>query len=99
MTIIESARCASIALVLLFACGVAFSQDGTTAIPETVPANAYLNGSGRDWNCERGFRREDERCIAVSLPPHSYLDYSGSDWRCESGFRKQGATCAAQSLR
>jgi hypothetical protein len=65
----------------------------------TVPAHAYLNAAGSDWDCERGYERAGGRCDALTLPRNAYLDYSGSDWRCESGFRKQGAVCAPESVR
>jgi hypothetical protein len=50
---------------------------------------------GREWRCERGFRKENAACIAVSVPANAFIGYSGDEWSCEPGFRKQGRACLA----
>ena len=35
-----------------------------------VPPHARLDGSGSGWECDRGWREEDEGCVAVAVPLH-----------------------------
>jgi hypothetical protein len=57
--------------------------------------NGYLDSSGNDWKCERGFKQDDKTCLALKMPTNAYVDYSGNEWQCDEGFRKQGAACVA----
>jgi hypothetical protein len=56
-----------------------------------VPANGFLDASGTDWACDRGFQRQVENCVALALPANAYLDFSGNNWRCLEGFKKSGS--------
>jgi hypothetical protein len=58
-----------------------------------VPANGYLASSGRDWKCERGFRKRGVTCAALVLPANAHLGYSGNDWNCNAGYRRRGEAC------
>lgn len=60
-----------------------------------VPANAYLEASGRRWNCLRGYRRVGEVCDRIDLPANGYLSNFSDDpgWKCERGYRVVGARC------
>jgi len=62
-----------------------------------VRANAYLNSSGDQWECNRGFREIDGICVAIKVPRNGYLaDYSnGTGWECNRGYRAVKETCAA----
>jgi hypothetical protein len=59
-----------------------------------VPANAYLDGTGHGWKCERGFRQQQaSSCEPLVVPASAYIAYSGNDWACVDGFRRQGEAC------
>ena len=60
-----------------------------------IPANAFLSRSGRSWECERGFRREESTCIAVQVPPNAHLDYAGDNWKCNRGSHSHNSGCVA----
>jgi hypothetical protein len=51
--------------------------------------------SGKDWNCERGFRKRDRACVAIQVPTNARLTASGNSWMCNPGFRRRGKTCEA----
>lgn len=67
-----------------------------TAIP--VPTNGYLNASGDDWSCERGFRRAAGTCVAVKPPANGYLNATGDGWECDRGYRAGDLACVAVKL-
>ena len=58
-----------------------------------VPSNGYLDSSGRDWDCERGFKKGPRSCMAFQVPMNAHLGYSGNSWTCDPGYRQQGKTC------
>lgn len=62
-----------------------------------VPENAYLDTSGRRWECLRGYTRESNGCAEIVVPENAYLsdEAFGSDWTCERGFSKTSTGCAA----
>ena len=62
-----------------------------------IPPNAFLNYSGNEIECARGFRKAIESCVAVILPQHAHADdlTYGAGWRCDRGFRERGDTCVA----
>jgi hypothetical protein len=63
----------------------------------SCPLHAYLDAFGRDWQCDRGYRKSDESCVAIDVPPHGYLvDGSyGSGWKCERGYNATNDACVA----
>jgi hypothetical protein len=64
-------------------------------VPVEVPPNAYLDGSGKDWKCERGFRKTDRDCVGIKIPINAHLDYSGNDWNCDRPRWRQREVCVA----
>jgi len=58
-----------------------------------VPENGYLDSSGRDWECERGFEKSLRSCRALTLPAHAHLGYSGNRWTCDPGYRQLADAC------
>jgi hypothetical protein len=64
-----------------------------------VPKNVYLDDMGREWRCERGFRKQGADCIEVRVPANAFIGYSGDDWTCEAGFRKEESACRAMAER
>jgi hypothetical protein len=62
--------------------------DACLASAVTVPANGFLQRTGDDWDCDRGFRKHADACVPVEVPVNAYLDWRGNDWKCERGFRR-----------
>ena len=65
------------------------------AVPSdaTLPPHAKWQSWGNGWECQRGYRKEDQRCIEIDVPPHAFLDAIGHDWECERGYRREGGRC------
>jgi hypothetical protein len=59
-----------------------------------VPANAHLSAFGNDFECERLYRKRDNRCEALVIPEHAFVDDShyGRGWHCEQGYRESAAS-------
>ena len=72
------------------------SQLTTHAPWSQVPPNAFLDSRGRDWECDRGYRKADQSCVAVKLPANAYLDSSGDRWKCERGYGKRRVVLAIE---
>ena len=73
---------------------------GSTAGPAErdaveVPPNAHLDRLGRDWECDRGYRKSADSCVAIKVPANAYLDSYGRDWKCNRGYRKAANSCVA----
>jgi len=65
------------------------------AVPSdaTLPPHAKWQSWGNGWECQRGYRKEDQRCIEIDVPPHAFLDVFGHDWECERSYRREGERC------
>ena len=64
----------------------AFGQTADQPMPENASAKSYGDG----WECNIGFRLNENTCIAVVAPQNAYdtnRSY-GSGWECLHGFRK-----------
>ena len=63
-----------------------------------VPEHAYIT-YGDSWNCERGFKRADDKCQSIKVPEHAFLTEStfGDSWKCERGFKRAEDEC--QSIK
>lgn len=83
----------SILAVMLFALP-AFGQTAGQPMPENASAKSYGDG----WECNIGFRLNENACVAVVVPQNAYdtnRSY-GSGWECLHGFRRTGeAACVA----
>lgn len=83
---------AIIAVLLLALPGVA--QTTARAMPENASAKSYGGG----WECNTGFRLNENDCVAVVVPENAYdtnRSY-GSGWECLHGFRRaDNAACVA----
>ncbi len=55
-----------------------------------VPEHAYITS----WNCERGFKRTDDKCQSVKVPEHAFLTDYGDSWKCERGFKREDNRCS-----
>ena len=71
--------------------------NGGTCVEVAVPSGGYLDASGQQWKCLRGFRKVGKTCEEIELPDHSYLseDTYGSDWDCDRGYEANGNKCVA----
>ena len=72
----------------------AFAQTASLPIPENASAKSY--GSG--WECNIGFRQDENTCVAVIVPQNAYNTNRtyGSGWECLHGFRiTEEAACVA----
>lgn len=78
-----------IAAVLLFALP-AFAQSAPLPIPENASAKSYSDG----WECNTGFRLNENACVAVVVPQNAYETNRayGSGWECLHGFRETDRT-------
>lgn len=68
----------------------AFAQDAL------VPANATAKSYGEGWECDRGYRRDDDACLAIIVPQNAYATNRtyGKGWECLHGFQEvDDATC------
>jgi hypothetical protein len=65
-----------------------------------VPDNAYLDPSGKRWECVRGYRRAGASCDEIKVPANGYLTDSafGPGWACDRGFKSRGETCETVQL-
>jgi hypothetical protein len=60
-----------------------------------VPANGYLASSGRDWQCDRNYRKGGQSCVTLEIPENAHIDSSGNDWACKPGYRRRGDSCVS----
>ena len=68
---------------------IAASQE----IASPIPANAYAERDGGQWDCNRGFRKDGAKCLSMNVPRNAQLTSSGLSWTCDRGFRREGDTC------
>ncbi len=63
-----------------------------------IPEHAYIT-FGDSWQCERGFKRDEDKCQSIKVPEHAFLTDSswGDNWKCERGFKKTEDEC--QSIK
>ncbi|MDP2520880.1 hypothetical protein Q8W33_20125 [Shimia thalassica] len=75
----------SILAVMLFVLP-AFAQTDAQPMPENASAKSYGDG----WECNIGFRLNENACVAVVLPQNAYDTKRtyGTGWECLHGFRK-----------
>lgn len=73
---------------------------GASCLEVMVPAGGYLDPSGKNWDCLRGYRKTDNNCEQILLPAHAYLSDNsyGSDWLCERGYREVNGSCEAVAI-
>jgi len=72
----------------------AFAQTAAQPMPENASAKKYASG----WECNIGFRLNDDACVAVIVPQNAYETNRsyGPGWECLHGFRSTDeASCVA----
>ena len=84
--------------VLMFTSALGSGAFGQSAKP--LPANSEAGRFGSDWECKRGFRRQDDSCLEVKLPNHAFLANTtyGKGWECHYGYAEKGGQCIAVQL-
>lgn len=62
-----------------------------------VPEGGFLDPSGEQWLCLRGYTKVEGTCRELVVPANAYLEYSSfrSTWSCERGFEANGDQCTA----
>ena len=83
----------SILAVMLFVLP-AFAQTNALLMPENASARSYGDG----WECNIGFRLNENACVAVIVPQNAYATNRsyGSGWQCLHSFRRtDDAACVA----
>lgn len=68
----------------------------TTSLP--LPENASPKSYGEGWECNIGYRLNEEACLAIVVPENAYETKRtyGSGWECLHGFRQTNESeCAA----
>ena len=58
-----------------------------------IPANAHIDYTGRQWECNSGYRPADSECVKVQMPANAHIDYTGRQWECNSGYRPADSEC------
>jgi hypothetical protein len=66
-----------------FGCEFGYQLKGRGCVAIPVPAHAYLNSLGDNWDCERGFTRDADRCARIVVPANAHLTQFG--WDCNRG--------------
>lgn len=69
----------------------AFAYDGSVNIPENAHAKRYGGG----WECNYGYKEDNNTCRLIKIPSHAYLNAYGSRWECDRGYRSSGRACVA----
>ena len=54
--------------------------------------------TGKNWKCNRGYKKVGPACEKVVLPKNAELDYTGSRWKCIRGYYKFGNGCVDVSI-
>jgi hypothetical protein len=78
-------------IISVLAPGAARAYDGSTKIPENAHAKSYGGG----WECNYGYKEENNTCRPIKIPDHAYLNSYGSRWECNRGYRSSGRACVA----
>jgi len=81
--------------VLMLTSALGSGAFGQSAKP--LPANSEAGRYGSDWECKRGFRRQDDSCLEIKLPNHAFLANTtyGKGWECSYGYAEKGGECLA----
>jgi hypothetical protein len=79
-------------------CARGFRQVEEACVPVSVPTNAYLDSLGGDFDCNRGYIRDDQGlgCKAVKVPANAHADDEesfGAGWECDPGYREVSGGC------
>jgi hypothetical protein len=60
-----------------------------------IPQNAHVDYTGRNWECDRGYRPEGGECKKFYVPVNAHVDYTGRSWECDRGYQKVGNECVS----
>jgi hypothetical protein len=59
-----------------------------------LPENSYLDDSGQNWRCARGFARNAaDQCDAILIPANAHLSRAGNGWECDRPFKQDKDAC------
>jgi len=71
--------------------GTVLAYGGSVNVPENAHAKTYGGG----WECNYGYKEENNTCSLIKIPDHAYLNSYGSRWECNRGYRVSGSACVA----
>ncbi len=79
-------------------CQRGFRQVEEACVPVSVPVNAYLDFFGNDWDCNRGYVKDDQdlECNPVRVPANAHPaddEAYGSGWECDRRYRQVSGRC------
>lgn len=81
-----------------WACHHGYRETAAGACAQVVvPDGGYLDPSGANWSCLRGFEKRNAACVVLDLPENAYLSDStyGRIWTCERGYAVVDDACEA----
>ena len=82
-------------VILLLSSSVVLAQD----IEDSErPQNSHKSRYGDRWECNRGYREENDTCAKIMVPDNAFLDRHGKNWVCDRGFSKKGSRCQKITL-
>lgn len=67
--------------------GYRLAENGRDCERVSYPENAEPNWLG-EWDCNQGYRKDNDRCVKEDLPNNAKWVSRGSDFYCEPTFRK-----------
>jgi hypothetical protein len=87
-------------LVKLFLTLLVLFVTSTTAVlakgnSEILPQNAHYKTYGDGWECNYGYKQDNDVCTAIKVPANAYLNSYGSKWECKRGYLESGGECSA----
>ncbi len=92
------------AMMLFTAMAIAILQISLPVSAQSVsvamPENAHAKSYGDGWECDIGFRDEDEMCLPIVVPQNAYQTNRiyGAGWECMHGFKSDGNTACAEVI-
>ena len=63
--------------------------------PVQMPENSHTKSYGRGWECNHGYKKNNNTCIQIKIPDNAYLSAYGDRWECNRGYRVSGQGCVA----
>lgn len=60
-----------------------------------IPENAQAKRFGKGWECDPGYRANNNSCVAIKIPENAYSTNStyGRGWKCNWGYRRADEAC------
>ena len=59
----------------------------------TIPEHGFLDTTGGNWRCDRGFKKTGSSCAAIDVPNNAHINNSGEGWECNRPYRRLDEKC------